>query len=158
MCTGCAQHNRREFVLHGCQVVSLAATAAWLDGCSNSPTSGGSAPSLSSMTATVVNRTITIAIDASSPLAAVGKAALVRTTSGDFLVAHTAQDTFTALTAVCTHEGCAVTGFDSAHYVCPCHGSTFTTSGAVVQGPASSPLHQFPTTLDAASSVVTISV
>ncbi len=60
------------------------------------------------------------------------------------------------MTAVCTHEGCAVSGFANSVYVCPCHGSEFNTSGAVVQGPATSSLRQFPTTF--ANNVVTISV
>ena len=43
----------------------------------------------------------------------VGGAALVRTSVRDFLVARTAQDAFTALTATCTHEACTITGFQS---------------------------------------------
>jgi cytochrome b6-f complex iron-sulfur subunit len=44
-----------------------------------------------------------------------------------------------AINATCTHLGCLVKqaqlGFE-----CPCHGSQFTTNGAVTQGPAALPL------------------
>ena len=30
-------------------------------------------------------------------------------------------------------------------YVCPCHGSQYSTSGAVLNGPATQPLRQFAT-------------
>jgi cytochrome b6-f complex iron-sulfur subunit len=36
-----------------------------------------------------------------------------------------------------------VTGFSGSQFVCPCHGSTFSTSGAVVQGPANRALQSF---------------
>ena len=106
--------------------------------------------------ASIAGGAITITVDASSPLAAVGKAALVQTGNGSFLVAHAAQDTFTALTAVCTHEACTVTGFDNQIYVCPCHGSQYSTSGAVIKGPAPTALRQFATRF--ANNVLTISV
>jgi cytochrome b6-f complex iron-sulfur subunit len=61
------------------------------------------------------------------------------------LVAHTAQDAFSAVSATCTHQGCTITGFSGQIYVCPCHGSRFDASGRVVNGPASSPLAQFHT-------------
>ena len=44
--------------------------------------------------------------------------------------------TFTAIDAVCTHEGCTVNGANGATYVCPCHGSRYDRSGQVVAGPA----------------------
>jgi thiosulfate dehydrogenase [quinone] large subunit len=46
----------------------------------------------------------------------------------------------TALSAVCTHAGCQV-GYQGGVIVCPCHGSHFSaTTGAVLQGPAVTPL------------------
>jgi cytochrome b6-f complex iron-sulfur subunit len=148
--------TRREFCVRTCQAVSLLTLGAAMPGCGGSSTSPSSAPTLPSVAGTLVNRTLTIALDAASPLATVGGAATVTASTGTYLVARTAQNAFTTVTAVCTHEGCAVTGFANARYVCPCHGSEFTTSGAVVQGPAASSLRQFPTTFE--NNVVTISV
>ena len=148
--------SRREFCARTCQAVSFLALGAVIPGCGGSTTSPSSAPTLPSVSGTLVNRTLTITVDAPSPLAAVGSAATVTVSTGTYLVARTAQDAFTTVTAVCTHEGCAVTGFANALYVCPCHGSEFSTSGAVVQGPASSALRQFPTSF--LNNLVTISV
>ncbi len=54
-----------------------------------------------------------------------------------------------AINATCTHLGCLVkqaqTGFE-----CPCHGSQFTTTGAVTNGPATSPLKYAALSIDAA--------
>ena len=97
---------------------------------------------------------MTVAIDAGSPLAATGGAALVRSSLGEFLVARTAPDAFSALTAVCTHQSCTVTGISGQTFVCPCHGSQFDPSGAVVNGPAPSALRPFPTQF--AGNVLTI--
>ena len=151
--------TRRDFCVRTCQAVSLLTLGAVIPACGGSSTSPtNSAPALPTVGGSLAGRTLTITVATGSPLANVGGAAMVSASTGTYLVARTSQSAVTAVTAVCTHEGCAVTGFDSGHYVCPCHGSTFTTSGTVVQGPASSPLRQFPATFDAASNVVTISV
>jgi Rieske Fe-S protein len=71
--------------------------------------------------------------------------ALVRSSGGDQLVTRTSATTLTAVTAICTHEACTVTGFDGQIFVCPCHGSRYNTSGMVVSGPAPRPLRQFAT-------------
>jgi cytochrome b6-f complex iron-sulfur subunit len=125
--------------------VTLVSIGGWLQACGGSPTSPGNAPALPTLNAAASAGAVTLTIDAASPLATVGSAALVQTGSGNFLVSRTGQDTFTALTAVCTHEACTITGFQSPTFVCPCHGSEFTTSGAVARGPASAPLRQFAT-------------
>ena len=148
--------TRREFCVRSCQAVSLLTLNAAFQACGSSPTAPSSAASLPSASGTIVNGALTIAIDSASPLSPVGGAALVQVASGAFLVARTSQDAFTALTAICTHEGCTVSGFENQVYVCPCHGSRFSTSGSVVQGPASSALRQFPTRF--ANNVVTISI
>jgi Rieske Fe-S protein len=104
----------------------------------------------------VSGSTVVVQIDSSSPLAAVGGAAMVRSSGGTFLVARTGQDSFSALTTICTHQTCTITGFDSTNYVCPCHGSRFTTTGRVINGPASAPLRSFAAQFS--NNVLTISL
>jgi cytochrome b6-f complex iron-sulfur subunit len=106
--------------------------------------------------ATVLNGTAVLTIDAASPLAPVGGMALVRSSTGEFLVTRVSQDSCTAVTAVCTHEACTVTGFEGQTFVCPCHGSQYNTNGSVVRGPATQPLRQYPTQF--AGGVLMISV
>ena len=107
---------------------------------------GGTAPQLAVINGTVSGGAVMVGVEGVE-LAHVGGAALVRSTVGDFLVAHTAQDSFTALTAICTHEACTITGFRSPTYVCPCHGSQYSTAGQVLSGPATRSLRTYPTQL-----------
>ena len=133
--------------------------AAILQACGGggSPTSSGggtSAPALPRITGTASGGAIQVTIDAASPLAAAGSEALVTSAAGNVLVARSAADAFTALTATCTHEGCAITGFSGQSYVCPCHGSQFDTTGRVLNGPATRALRQYQTQF--AAGVLTI--
>ena len=148
--------TRREFCVRTSQAVSLITVNSLSQACGGSPTAPSNVPQLSSVSASQAGNVITINIDSSSPLAAAGGAASVRVSNGTFLVARTGQSAFIAVTAICTHEQCTITGFDSLNYVCPCHGSMFSTSGSVVKGPASSSLRQFATSF--ANGVLTISV
>jgi cytochrome b6-f complex iron-sulfur subunit len=147
--------TRRDFCINACRTLSLA-TVAGFQGCGGSPTSPSTAAALPSLAGTVINGAVTVTIDAASPLAAVGSAALLQTAAGAFLVAHTAESAFTAVTAICTHETCTITGFENQAFVCPCHGSRFNTTGAVLTGPAAKSLQQFSTRF--ANSVLTIAV
>lgn len=140
--------TRREFCARAVQSVSLSA-AALFAACGGSPTgpSGVSGTALSSVSGSVSGRTVSVNIDGGSPLSTVGSLALVQTALGSFLLARTAQDTVKALSAACTHEACAITASTNGQFLCPCHGSRFTTDGAVLNGPANRSLAQYATSL-----------
>lgn len=95
-----------------------------------------------------------VQVNAAGALNDVGGAALVESTAGLFLIARTGEGTFHAVDAVCTHEGCTISGVDGATYVCPCHGSRYNRGGQVLAGPARSNLRQYATTF--ADGVVSI--
>lgn len=60
------------------------------------------------------------------------------------IVANTSTG-YVALDSTCTHQGCAV-GYSSTNnnFPCPCHGSVFSITGAVVNGPATTALKSYP--------------
>jgi cytochrome b6-f complex iron-sulfur subunit len=157
------RQTRRQFCNRTCSTAALAALggvlASVLESCGGgtSPTSasGGNVASLPTVAGTASGSTILVTIDAGSPLAAVGSVALVTSASGNVLVAHSAQDAFTALSASCTHQGCAITGYADQAFVCPCHGARFDANGRVLSGPAPTALRQYQAQL--AGNVLTIS-
>ncbi|MEN8375366.1 MAG: Rieske 2Fe-2S domain-containing protein [Gemmatimonadota bacterium] len=55
--------------------------------------------------------------------------------------------THAALSPICTHQGCTV-DIAGAQLVCPCHGSTYERTGAVVRGPAERALTRYETRRD----------
>jgi len=152
-----ASISRRQF----CQVASGATFAALVSACSGGNSSSPSSPSSSApVLLGVVNGQFTGSSvqvpTAGSALNDVGGAVLVQSVAGVFLVARTSTNVFSAVEAVCTHEGCTVNGEDGAIYVCPCHGSRYDRNGRVVGGPATASLRQYPNTFT--NGVITIPV
>lgn len=87
------------------------------------------------------NKTLTIDLTSgnNSSLGSAGGAKVI-----DNVIIINTGDGFIALSSVCTHQGCQVTYDHGAENLpCPCHGSIFSTSGSVLNGPASSPLKKY---------------
>lgn len=65
--------------------------------------------------------------------------------TGDIIVIRSGENSYIALSKICTHESCTVTYNHSSNQLpCPCHGSLFSTSGAVINGPAQASLTVYP--------------
>jgi cytochrome b6-f complex iron-sulfur subunit len=151
--------SRREFCAHA---ISLVSVASLIEGCGSKGNpggpggGGGNVPQLTTIVGTASGGTVSISNVSGTALANVGSAARVQAGGNEILVLQTAQGSFKAFTAVCTHEQNIITGFQSNNFVCPAHGSQFNTSGGVVQGPATRALREFPTQFT--NNVLTITV
>jgi Rieske Fe-S protein len=126
--------ERRKFIGSLTSPV-LAACAVCMGACSKGSNSPGGVQG-----ATGVNFTL----DLSSALTSVGSSVVqsgvivVRLATGNL------PDAFTAVQVSCTHEGTSINYNASGNnFVCPNHGSTFTTAGAVTLGPANSSLKKY---------------
>ncbi|MGZ3426127.1 MAG: QcrA and Rieske domain-containing protein, partial [Polyangia bacterium] len=103
-------------------------SALLLGGCSNGAVDGSVTPT---------NGTAQLTFAMFPKLMTVGGGVIADLGSGPVAVIRTGDTTATALSAVCTHEGCTVEiQSGTAPLFCPCHGSEFAISGVVVRGPA----------------------
>ncbi|MCH7410894.1 Rieske 2Fe-2S domain-containing protein [Belliella sp. DSM 111904] len=85
----------------------------------------------------------TVVIDLSQVASLNDEGGWILITSARMLVINTGNG-FNSLTSVCTHSNCDRNwSLNNNQFVCSCHGSRFTTSGAVVTGPATRPLQSF---------------
>ncbi len=139
--------TRREFFVRAAQTGAVIAFSGVLSSivsaCAGSGNNPGNVPTLPTIKATVANNTITVSTASGSPIAGVGSAALVQYSNGYLLVAHTGTDTYSVISAICTHQGCIVDGFSGGIYTCPCHGAEYDTNGNVIHGPATASLQRF---------------
>jgi Rieske Fe-S protein len=85
----------------------------------------------------------------------VGGAASANLGSTPIVVAQPSAGQVVAFSAICTHAGCTVAPVGN-EFDCPCHGSRYNgTTGAVIQGPAPSPLTKLSATVS--GTTVTVS-
>jgi len=60
------------------------------------------------------------------------------------IIFRTGDTSYMALSKECTHSQCTITyNHADGNLPCPCHGSTFNTGGAVLNGPAASNLKKY---------------
>jgi len=151
--------SRRRFCAGACQVASGATIATLFTACGGgsptSPSGGGNISTLGTLAGRFTTGRVDVTV-AGSALASEGGAAVVESVAGVFLLSRTSANSFTAIDATCTHEGCTVTNTDGDQYVCPCHGSRYTRSGQVVHGPALASLRRYTTSFN--DGVVTIAI
>lgn len=133
--------DRKEFLAQMGMTSAAIFLGACLGGCSKDDDAGGG------------NTTNPpVSVDFTLDLTLAANAAL--NTNGGFvysnnvIVARTLTGSFIAVSQVCTHEGGRVE-FQAANnrFFCPNHGATFSTTGAVTNGPANRALKSYNTSL-----------
>jgi Rieske Fe-S protein len=82
---------------------------------------------------------------ASTSEVAPGSALKFKDSGNPSFLVHLDSGNFVAYSAICTHQGCTV-AYQGGQLACPCHGSVFdpANGGAVVTGPATTPLPEIP--------------
>ena len=132
--------DRRTFLSQvgiGAAAVLMPACLGGLAGCSKSSTTPA--------TTTAIDFTLNVS---SGALASNGGYLV----NNGVIVARTMSGTYIAVSASCTHQGTNV-GYNSSSndFVCPSHGAVFSSTGAVMQGPAATNLTKYNTTLTGTS-------
>ena len=69
--------------------------------------------------------------------------------SGNIIIIRTGTSAYVAMSSVCTHQSCTVAYSSSDDKIkCPCHGSIYSISGTVLQGPAPNSLKTYTVKID----------
>ncbi len=69
--------------------------------------------------------------------------------NGGFYLACLEDGGFLALSRICTHLGCSIPwSEEKQRFICPCHGSTFSLTGEVLNAPAPRPMDIYPVRIE----------
>ena len=103
---------------------------------------------------TPINFTLDLTAAANAPLKNLGGS--VVNTANSIIIIRTGTSAYSALSNVCTHNGCTV-GYqsNSQQLYCPCHGGTFDINGKVLAGPPPTPLTKY--TVSLSGNILTVS-
>lgn len=150
MMQGCGGCSRRE-MLRGLGVAAAGALVV-AAGCQQS---GGSSLTTATAAACGAGQCIDLADPANQELAVAGGAMLIDNASDTIMVIRISDSQVVALSAICTHAGCAMDYVASQKLLdCGCHGSQFATDGSVLRGPAKRPVRVYTATL--ANNTITV--
>lgn len=95
-------------------------------------------------------------VDLNSELKSVGSSKVSNGVIVVRLAAETVASSFTAVQVACTHQGTAIDyNTNQKLFICPNHGSEFSASGAVVQGPATTALKQYTVAVTGSTLTIT---
>ena len=143
----------RRGALAGIGLAGIAATLAACGGSSSSDDSGGSSDSSGDSGSSAASSSSASSGSASSGGSSSGGGTALGSTSeipvgggkiytaAKVVVTQPTRGQYNGFSAVCTHVGCIMSQVANGTIDCPCHGSEFKiTNGAVVTGPAPSPL------------------
>lgn len=149
--TGSLTEERREFLKKsGSMAVMSLFGVAFFTGCSSEDTEpdvpAPVTPPAAGTGITTTSSAVTVDLSVATTLAATGGWALVA--ASKVLIVNMGNNTFNALTSVCTHSQCDRNWtFANNLFTCTCHGSRFDRNGAVVTGPATQPLRSYAATV-----------
>ena len=133
--------DRKDFI----EQVGLSGAAILVFGCMQSCTKSSSTTSNNGNNSTPVDFTIDISKSPYDTLKTTGGFYLEPTTN--VIVVKTANEII-AVSAICTHQQASVTYQASNNrFYCPAHGATYSTTGAVTNGPATVALKKYQTSL-----------
>ena len=142
--------SRRGFL----SAAALTAFGATLAACGDASGIGVNLPA----GVTANGNTTQISLTTQTGLATTGGYLVIENAMRSVIVMNLGSNSFRALSAVCTHQTCLISGIVANSIICNCHGSQFTTTGQVVVGPARSSLAQFGAVYDALLHTVTVKV
>lgn len=154
--TPCSHRDgRRKFLKQGAHALSVAALAtpalSLFSACAQSTSGSPAGPA--TPIANSSNNIYTLTFSQFSALQNAGGSVHVSVAASsstqDLFVTRVSSASATAVSTVCTHQGCTLNAYDpgSQEYSCPCHGSVFGSGGAVVNGPAAQPLQSYSGTI-----------
>jgi Rieske Fe-S protein len=97
-----------------------------------------------------------LSADLNSEIQAVGSSKIANGVILVRLAAANEAASFTAVQVACTHEGTSINyNTNQGIFICPNHGSQFSTTGAVVLGPAARALKKYNVTISGSALTVT---
>ncbi|HEY1023994.1 MAG TPA: Rieske 2Fe-2S domain-containing protein [Sphingobacteriaceae bacterium] len=130
--------------------------AAVCTGCLSACSKGGDDGGPSPITPPPPPAGVNITLDLNNDIKNVGDSKIVSGIIVVRLAAANAPASFTAVQVACTHEGTSIAyNANQGRFICPNHGSQFSTSGTVQMGPATSNLKKYTIAINGTTLTIT---
>lgn len=138
--------ERKDFI----EKVGLSAAGILIFGCMQGCSKSDNAPAPSGNNMSTTPKAVDFTLDLSiAPFNVLNKpGGFYVDATNNIIIAKTLNNEFIAVSSICTHQNVTIEyqGVNNRFY-CSGHGSTFTNTGAVSNGPAAQPLKQYKTAL-----------